>query len=90
MNPPTTTTASNATAPFSSSDQNVTLTATVTSPAGTVNEGTVTFGVFNGATQIGSTVTSGTVSNGTVTATYTLPGDGSGHLHHSGHVQPGS
>jgi len=39
-----------------------------------VNEGTVTFGVFNGATQIGSTVTSGTVSNGTVTATCTLPG----------------
>ena len=69
----TTTTASNATATFNANNQTVTLSATVTS-GGTVNVGTVTFSVFNGATQIGSSVTSGTVTNGVASASYTLPG----------------
>jgi CSLREA domain-containing protein len=70
----TTTAASNATATYSSTAQSVTLTATVTSSGGTVNAGTVTFAVFNGATQIGAAATSGTVTNGLATASYTLPG----------------
>ncbi len=71
----TTTSASNATANFSSSDQDVTLNATVTSSAGTVNEGTVTFTLFdnvNGNT-IGSATTSSTVSNGGASVSYLLP-----------------
>jgi hypothetical protein len=38
-----------------------------------VNEGTVTFTVLNGTTQVGSPVVSGTVTNGSAGATYTLP-----------------
>ena len=60
----TTTTAPNATATYG--DSSVTLNATVTSGAGTVNEGTVTFTVKDGATTIGS-VTSGTVTSGAAT-----------------------
>lgn len=53
---------------------NVLLSATVApSGPGTVNEGTVTFAVFNGATQIGTSVTSGTVAAGAASATYVLP-----------------
>jgi hypothetical protein len=74
LNAPTTTTASNATATFSSSNQNVTLRATVTSTAGAVNAGTVTFVVSQGMTQVGTSVTSGTVSNGSASANFTLPG----------------
>jgi uncharacterized repeat protein (TIGR03803 family) len=60
---------------FSPSTQSVTLTAIVNSgTGGTPNVGTVTFSVYNGATQIGSSVTSGTVSGGSASATYTLPG----------------
>jgi hypothetical protein len=68
VNPaPTTTTAANATATASTSTQPVTLSATVTSRAGAVNAGTVTF------TVLGTQVTSGTVTNGAATAVYTLP-----------------
>ena len=42
--------------------------------------GTVTFGVFNGATQIGSTVVSGTVAAGAASASYAARGNGSGRL----------
>ncbi|MGA9673560.1 MAG: Ig-like domain repeat protein [Terracidiphilus sp.] len=69
----TTTAAVNATATYSATAQNVALTATVTSSAGTVNAGTVTFSVFQGVTLIGASVTSGTVTNDTATASYTLP-----------------
>jgi autotransporter-associated beta strand protein len=71
----TTTTAVNQTAVFGSSSQNVTLSATVTAggSAGPVNEGFVTFAVFNGATQIGASVDSLTVSNGNASVTYVLP-----------------
>jgi hypothetical protein len=69
----TTTTAANASAPFSSASQSVTLSATVASDGGTVNAGTVTFAVFAGSTQIGSSVTSGTVTGGAASASFTLP-----------------
>jgi trimeric autotransporter adhesin len=65
---------SNVTATFSPADQNVVLTANVTTAAGTVNEGTVTFTVTNAANAaVGSPVV-GTVSGGVATANYTLPG----------------
>ena len=70
---PTTTTAANASIGFSASPQNVTLSATVTSTAGTVNAGTVTFTVSSGGTQLGSSVTSGTVTAGAASAIYALP-----------------
>ena len=70
----TTTSATNITATFSGTNQPVTLSATVTSAAGTVNAGTVTFSVFNGATQIGSSTAAVNVTNGSASATYTLPG----------------
>src|SRR5262249_53452415 len=71
----TTTTVANQTAFFGAVNQDVTLSATVTatSGAGAVNEGTVTFQVFNGSTLVGSAVTSGTVSGGAATVTYILP-----------------
>uniref|UniRef100_Q02CP8 Polymorphic membrane protein n=1 Tax=Solibacter usitatus (strain Ellin6076) TaxID=234267 RepID=Q02CP8_SOLUE len=71
----TTTTAANATANFSASNQGVTLSATVTSPSGTVSSGTVTFTVFNSlSVQVGVAATSGTVSSGNASASFTLPG----------------
>jgi hypothetical protein len=70
----TTTSAANQTTTYSTNDQSVPLSATVTANSGTVNSGTVTFAVFNGATQIGSSVTSGTVTGGNASASYTLPG----------------
>ena len=54
----------------------MTLNANVTSAAGTVNAGTVTFTVFNSSSvQVGSAVTSGTVSSNAASASYTLPGN---------------
>ena len=47
---------------------------TVTSPAGTVNEGTETFTVLKGSTVIGNMVTVN-VANGTASANYGLPAD---------------
>ena len=69
----TTTAATNATATFSASAQSVTLSATVTSPSGTVNSGTVTFTVLQGSTPVGTATTSATVSNGSASASYMLP-----------------
>ena len=69
----TTSSASPATLTYSTSAQTVTLSAAVVSGSGTVNVGTVSFSVFNGATQLGSTVASGTVTSGTASAIYTLP-----------------
>jgi hypothetical protein len=92
VNQLTTTTVSPATATFSTSSQVVSLTASVVTGASTpVTSGTVTFAVFNGATQIGSSVTSGTVSGGSAAANYTLPG-GSGAGTYSIHAgyNPGS
>ena len=69
----TTTAAANATTSYSVTAQSVTLTATVSSPAGVVNAGTVTFTVLQGATPVGSAVTSTTVVNGTASVSYVLP-----------------
>ncbi len=69
---PTTTNATNSTATFSTSGQSVTLIANVSSPAGTVNEGTETFTLLSGATPIGSPVTV-SVSEGSATAGFPLP-----------------
>jgi hypothetical protein len=74
----TTTTAASASAVFSSGGQSVPLTATVTSPAGTVNEGTETFTALNGSTVVGSPVTVN-VAAGSASASYALPaGTGAG------------
>jgi hypothetical protein len=69
----TTTTASNATALYSTSSLPVTLNATITAAGTTINTGTVTFTVLSGGVPLGSPVTSGTVTNGNASATYTLP-----------------
>jgi large repetitive protein len=75
VNAPTTTTGANAAAVFSAGSQSVTLSATVTSAAGTVNGGTVTFTILDGSNQqVGQAATSGTVSNGAASASYSLPG----------------
>jgi phage baseplate assembly protein gpV len=70
----TTTTVRDATAVFSTSDQDVTLTAKVSSDAGPVFEGTVTFTVSQNGSVIGTATTSGTVSNGVARVSYVLPG----------------
>lgn len=59
----------------STSNQDVTLSATVTNST-PVNDGTVTFTVktADGLTVIGAPVVSGTVTNGAASATYVLPG----------------
>jgi hypothetical protein len=69
---PTQTLAAAAGAPFSTSQQTVSLTAKVFSPSGTVNEGQVTFTILNGATPIG-TAASASVATGTATVNYILP-----------------
>ncbi|HEX6732783.1 MAG TPA: endonuclease/exonuclease/phosphatase family protein, partial [Pyrinomonadaceae bacterium] len=71
---PTTTTVSDASAILSPSDQTVVLTASVTTAAGTVNEGTVTFTVRNAANAVVGLPVVGNVSGGVAKANYTLPG----------------
>ncbi len=70
----TTTTASSTTTGFSTSAQDVTLSATVTSSAGTVNEGSVNFTLFDSNGNTIGTATAGTVSNGQASVSYVLPG----------------
>jgi len=67
-----TTTASSATTQFSSSSQDLTLAANVTSNPGTVNEGKVTFTLRQGDATIG-TPTTGSVTNGSARVSYALP-----------------
>jgi hypothetical protein len=69
----TNTIASNTWAMTSSGTQALTLLANVISPAGIVQDGSVTFTLMNGTTPVGSSATSGTVSNGRASVTYTLP-----------------
>lgn len=69
---PVQTVAADVTTSYSSAAQNVTLSAAVTSPSGTVTEGTVTFTVTNGSTTIGTA--QGTVSGGAASAGISLPG----------------
>ena len=66
------TAAASASAVFSTSGQDVPLSATVTSVAGTVNEGTETFTILSGTTPVGNSVTVD-VSDGAANASYTLP-----------------
>jgi hypothetical protein len=69
----TTTAATNKNAVASGAAQAVSLSATVSSAAGPVNEGTVTFTLLDGANTIGVPVTSATVANGAAGVNYTLP-----------------
>jgi hypothetical protein len=68
------------TATYSDSDQNIIVSANVTSAAGPVNEGQVTFSVYQsysdgqGGGMIGTAVTSDTVSGGTAYDDFILPG----------------
>jgi hypothetical protein len=64
--------ANSVTSGYSTSAHSVTLGAAVSSPLGTVNEGTVTFTVFNNGTQIGTPV-SGSVSGGLASAPFSVP-----------------
>lgn len=73
-NAATTTTVSDATAVFSTTDQSVTLTANVSATAGTVNEGTVTFTVRDASNAVVGSPVVGNVSGGVATADYILPG----------------
>jgi predicted extracellular nuclease len=73
-NAATTTTVSDASAIYSPADQTVVLSANVTTTAGTVNEGTVTFTVRNAANAVVGAPVVGNVSGGVATANYTLPG----------------
>ena len=68
----TTTAATSTSVVFSASSQAVTLSATVSSPAGTVNEGTETFTLLSGTTVIGTPVTVNVVA-GAASASYGLP-----------------
>jgi hypothetical protein len=68
----TVTTTTNASATFSAvADQTISLSAQVSSTAGAVNEGTVTFTILNGGNPVGSPV-SADVTNNAASATYTL------------------
>jgi Big-like domain-containing protein/FIMAH domain-containing protein len=69
----TVTIASNSTATFSSDIQHVTLTAAVSAPGATVNEGTVTFQVMDGLTNIGTAVPSAALTTGLASVSYALP-----------------
>jgi probable HAF family extracellular repeat protein/YVTN family beta-propeller protein len=70
----TTTSVADATATYSDSPQQVTLTATVQASGGaTVDEGTVTFQVTANGANIGTAVTSSQLTNGVATVSYTLP-----------------
>ena len=68
----TTTTVGSSSIPFSGDAQSVTLTATVAA-ASTVNQGTVTFQVMDGATNIGTAVTSAALIGGNAGVIYLLP-----------------
>jgi hypothetical protein len=68
----TTTTVGNPSVTFSSSAQSVALTAAVAA-ASTVNQGSVTFQVMDGATNAGTAVLSPTLTNGGASAIYALP-----------------
>jgi len=69
----TTTASSNVSAAYNVASQSVGLSASVTSSAGTVSEGTETFTILSGSTVIGNSVTV-SVSSGAASANYTLPG----------------
>src|SRR5207237_609780 len=67
------TVAASAASTYSEQAVNVTLSATVSATSSTVNAGTVTFQLKNGASNLGSAVTSGMVSSGAASVTYGVP-----------------
>ncbi|QEH31554.1 Calx-beta domain protein [Aquisphaera giovannonii] len=69
----TTTAAANASVPFSGSPQSVPLTATVSSPAGTVGAGSVTFTVLDGGGKPVGTPLTVPVQGGVAAGSYPLP-----------------
>ena len=69
----TTTVAANANSTYSEQSVNVTLSATVSASYSTVNAGSVTFQVKDGATNVGSAVTDSTIVAGAASVTYALP-----------------
>ncbi len=70
----TSTAAQNQTATYNASSQSVTLTASVKSSAGAVNEGNVTFTILTTTgKQVGNPMTSLTVTGGLATVSYPLP-----------------
>ncbi len=69
----TITSANNISLPFSSNARSVTLSASVTSSAGIVNGGTVTFNVISNGIPFGSSAVSNVVVAGNATAIYWLP-----------------
>jgi hypothetical protein len=69
----TTTAAQSQSVTFSSVQQNVAVSSTVASSAGTVNEGTVTFTILNGGTTIAGPSSPISVSAGSASTTMTLP-----------------
>ncbi len=73
--PPTTTTAQDVVAPFSTKVQIVTLTAAVSAGGLPVDQGTVTFTVLHGGNPLGNPVTSAPITNGTASARYFVPAD---------------
>ena len=73
-NAATTTTVADASATFSPANQTVVLSANVTTAAGTVNEGTVTFTITDASNVVVGAPVVGSVSGGVATANYTLPG----------------
>ena len=70
---PTTTAAASPTTTFSTVTQSVPLTATITSAAGTVSGGTVTFTILNGGTTVATATSSNNITSGIATATVILP-----------------
>ena len=70
----TVTVGANSSALYSTANQVLSLSATVTSAGSSVNTGTVTFTVMQGGTTIGAATTSGTLANGVANASFTLPG----------------
>ena len=72
-----TTAGNSASATFNSATQNVSLTASVLSPAGSVSEGTETFTLLLGGVTIGTPVTANVVG-GAASATYVLPASAAG------------
>jgi hypothetical protein len=65
--------AANASTAYGAQSQNLTLSASVTSTAGSVNEGAILFTVLQGSAVVGTAV-SGPVTNGGASASYSLPG----------------
>ena len=59
---------------FNAADHSIELRATVSVPGESVNEGTVSFQVFNGGTPFGAPIVSPTVGNGTAAVSFVVPG----------------